>query len=114
MTIPLLRIQNQKKIDQVVELLWDEKEKAFVTKGLKDLFKVKEIKIMPRDFVPHIREYAHVIGWLLESMSMAEDVNLPFVYQKRFNLFGHDYEMVEEKDFIILKPIEELFKDELP
>ncbi len=101
---PLLRIQNSKNPTQVVELNWDDEEKMFVTRGLRDLFGAREIKISSGDLLPHLEEYAHVIGSILEAMSTAEDLHLPFGYKSPFRLGGHEYELVEEGEYTVLRP----------
>jgi hypothetical protein len=103
-TKTLLRIQNSKDLTQVVEVNWDENMETFVTKGLKDLFNVKEIKIRPGDFLTRLEDYAHVIGWLLEAMSMAKDMHLPFGYENHFTVGGRDYELIDEGDYKLLMP----------
>jgi hypothetical protein len=99
-----LRIQNQKDLSQVVEVNWDSESRAFVTKGLKDLFNVKELKIRSDDFLSRVEEYARLIGWLLEAMSQAEDLHLPFGYEGHFSFGGKQYDLVDDGDYKLLVP----------
>ncbi|MEJ5300816.1 MAG: hypothetical protein WHS38_07495 [Thermodesulforhabdaceae bacterium] len=100
----ILRIQNSKDPTQVVEVNWDEEMGTFVTKGLKDLFHVKEIKIRPGDFLTRLEDYAHVIGWLLEAMSVTEDLHVPFGYENHFSVGGREYDLIDEGDYKLLIP----------
>lgn|GEM_PF-430173 len=95
----LLRLQNQEKPDQVVELYWDGDRGRFITRGLRHLFNVKEIFITPEDFLANLQEYASVLYWLLESMSTADDLNLPFAYQDEFTLRGKTYRLLDEGNY---------------
>lgn len=103
-TNTLLRIQNSKDPTQVVEVNWDPESKFFVTKGLKDLFHIKEIRIRPEDFINRMGEYAHIIGWLLEAMSQAEDLHLPFGYESHFKVGGKEYDLIDSGDYKLLIP----------
>lgn len=100
----LLRIHNSKDPTQLVEVNWDPENKFFVTKGLKELFHIKEIRIRPEDFLSRIEEYARLIGWLLETMSQAEDLHLPFGYENHFSFGGKEYDLVDSGDYKLLLP----------
>ncbi|MCX7823630.1 MAG: hypothetical protein N2260_09360 [Syntrophobacterales bacterium] len=100
----LLRIHNSKDPTQMVEVVWDEENSFFVTKGLRDLFHIKEIRIRSDDFLSRIEEYARVIGWLLETMSQAEDLHLPFGYESHFTVGGKEYDLTDDGDYKLLTP----------
>jgi len=86
-----LQIQNSKKPEQIISLVLNEADGRFETQGLKLHFGVEEIVIERNDFLQWMEEYAQVISFLLETMSAAQDLNLPYGYQDRFEFRGQDY-----------------------
>ncbi len=105
--VQLLQIQNNKKPHQVIYLIWDKENNAFKTDGLKALFGVKEIRIAAADVLQSLNEYAFVLSFLLESMSTAEDLSLPYGYQDEFEVEGKKYKLTEEGDFRVLYSMED-------
>ncbi len=103
--VTLMRLQNQKHPDEVVEVNWDHGMGSFVTKGLKQLFDIDEIKIDAGELLGNVEEIAMVLYWLLESMSVANDLNLPFSYEDRFTLGSKTYELQKEGEYRLLKEI---------
>lgn len=100
----LLRIQNSEKPYQIVEVNWNPDNQSFETRGLWDIFHVREIKIAPKHLLSNIEEYAWVIHWLLESISTAEDLNIPFTYQPFFTIGSKSYEVHENGNYVVLAP----------
>jgi hypothetical protein len=98
----LLKIQNNKKPDQVINLVFNREQSTFETRGLSDLFRVKEIRIGTTDVLDSLPEYAMVLSYLLEAMSAAQDFNLPFMYNKEFTFQGNKYTLGEEGNYRIL------------
>jgi hypothetical protein len=102
----LLAIQNNAKPDRVVYLVFDKPTGLFRTKGLKDLFRVKEIRIEAGEVVDSLPEYAQVLSFLVETMSAAEDFGLPYTYQDEFEYEGTKFSLHEEGEYRILRRIE--------
>ncbi len=94
----LMRLQNQKKPDQVVEVNWNKKSGFFETQGLKHLFDVNEVRVNAGELLANIEEYAWVLYWLLESMSVADDLGVPFAYEEYFSVGSVGYTLKEDGD----------------
>jgi hypothetical protein len=99
----LLQIQNSKKPHQTVSVVYDKERGQFITDGLKDLFRVKEIVVDSPDVLGSLEEYAMVLSFLLESISTAQDLNLPFGYHDQFEFQGVKYSLYQEGDYRHLK-----------
>jgi len=102
----LLRIQNSSKPHQIIDLVANTEEGYFETRGLRELFGSQEIRILYQEFLL-IPEYARVISFLLETMSAAQDLNLPYSYQDLFEYEGERYSIVEDSGYRLLKKLEE-------
>ena len=102
----LLQIQNSKKPDQMIRLVMDRSNGHFETEGLKDLFGVKEIQIQTADVLESLVEYAEVLSFLLEAMSSAQELNLPFAYENEFELHGVKYTIYNKGDFRVLQRVD--------
>lgn len=98
----LLKIQNSRKPDQVVYLILDKEKGQFRTEGLKSNFGVKDIRIIERDLLSALEEYAQVLTFLLETMSEAQNLRLPYAYQDEFELNGVRYTLYDEGDHKVL------------
>lgn len=103
----LLQIQNRQKPYEIIYLIWDKKNDRFETEGLKNLFGVKEIRIESKGFLQSLERYSHVLSFLLETMSEAENYNLPYAYQNEFEFGGAKYTLYEEGDYRVLKQVGE-------
>jgi len=103
----LLRIHNQKKPDQVIQLVWNKAENRFQTQGFSDLFGVKEIVIDSQDALRSLERYAHVLSFLLETISAAEDMKLPYAFQNEFEFGSEHYTLYEHGDYRVLRQLEE-------
>jgi hypothetical protein len=103
----LLRIQNSRKPDQIIHVVLDRSNGHFETQGLRDLFGVKEIRVETMDILRSLPEYAEVLSFLFESMSTAQDLNLPFGYQNEFEFGDARYTLYDEGDYRVLKKVGE-------
>ena len=101
----LLKIQNSQKPDQITYLVWDRQVNAFVTDGVRDLYRLKEIRIDAPDVLQDLEEYAYVLSYLLETMSTAAELNLPYGYQNQFEVRGRTYSLAEEGEYRVLRPL---------
>jgi hypothetical protein len=99
----LLKIQNRDRPDQLIYLIREQATGYFVTSGLRSLFGVKEIRIATADLIEALQQYAKVLAFLLESMSRAEELNLPYGYQNQFEFEGRRYSLHEEGAYRVLK-----------
>jgi hypothetical protein len=101
----LLQIQNSHKPFEVIHLVWDQRNNSFQTEGLKELFGVKEIRIESKGLLSSLERYGHVLSFLLETMSAAEDYHLPYAYQNEFEFGNEKYTLHEKGDYRVLKQI---------
>lgn len=112
--IVLLQIQNSKKPLELIQLVWDKKRNSFETEGLKDLFGVKEIRIESKALLESLERYSHVLSFLLETMSAAEEYNLPYAYQNEFKFGNEKYTLHEEGEYRVLRTLGEEREESLP
>ncbi len=98
-----MQIQNSRKPDQVINVIMESEDAHFETSGLKGLFDVDEIWIERNDFLLSMEEYAMLLSFLLETMSEAQDLNLPYSYQENFEYRGQRYSLVRQNGHRMLK-----------
>ncbi len=103
----LLTLQNNSKPDQIVYLVLDKLNGYCKTKGLSNLFGVKEIRIESTDMVESLPEYAGVLSFLFETMSAAEELKLPYSFQNEFEYGNARYTIYDEGDYRVLKRADE-------
>jgi hypothetical protein len=102
----LLTLQNNARPNEIVYLVMDKFNGHFRTKGLKDLFGVKEIRVESSEVIAFLPEYAQVLTFLIESMSAAQDLRLPYGYQDEFTYGDTKYSLYEEGDYRVLRRID--------
>ncbi len=107
----LIRLQNQRKPDQVVEVNWNEKSGFFETQGLKSLFDVDEVRVDAGELLSNIEEYAWALYWLLESMSVADDLGIPFVYEEHFSVGSTGYTLQRDSEGYVLLSRDDIQKE---
>jgi len=105
-TTVLMKIQNSNKPDQIIYVVLDKVINQFKTEGLRSFFGVKEIHIDSGDLLKSMQEYAAVLSFLLETMSAAQDLNLPYGYQNEFSFENANYSLLDEGEYRVLKRIE--------
>jgi hypothetical protein len=98
-----LQIQNSKKPEQIISLVLDDLNDRFETQGLNVHFGVEEIRIDKTEFLQQMDEFAQVLSFLLETMSAAQDMNLPYGYQDRFDYGGRKYSLLKEDGNRVLR-----------
>jgi hypothetical protein len=98
----ILQIQNSKKPDQILDIILDEENGHFETRGLRALFGIEEIWIERMEFMEGMDEFALVISFLLETMSAAQDLNLPYGYQDKFEYKGQYYTLFRRNGHRVL------------
>jgi hypothetical protein len=99
----LLTLQNKSKPDQIVYLMVDRETGIFETQGLRDLFGMQEIRLGGEAILPGLPEYAQVLSFLFDTMSTAQDLNLPYHYQEEFTFEDTRYMLYQEGDHRVLK-----------
>lgn len=99
----LMTIQNSKKPEQTLYLVFQPLNAHFVTQGLKRLFGLKEIWIESSDVLNSMQDIAQLLSFLLETMSAAQDLNLPYHYENEFEHEGVRYTLYEKGDHRLLK-----------
>jgi len=101
----LLTIQNNKNPDQGIFLVIDESREHLITQGLQALFGLKEIRMATQDVVQSLHEYAQVLSFILETISTAEELGLPYSYQNEFQFGDAAYTLYEEGGHRFLKKL---------
>ncbi|MCU0589687.1 MAG: hypothetical protein MUF52_16250 [Syntrophobacteraceae bacterium] len=110
MTVPaeqdvLMTIQNSKKPNQVIYVVRDDMGGWFRTQGLKSQFGVSEIRMSVEDLIHSIQEFGEVLSFLFESMSAAQDLNLPFAYENEFDFHNQHFTLYADGDHRVLKRV---------
>ena len=98
-----LSIQNNRKPEQIVQFVRVGADGPFETEGLRALFGVSEIRVEARDVFQSFEEVAGVLSFLLDTMSEAQDLNLPFGYAMEFQLNGRVYRLDEQEGHRVLR-----------
>ena len=104
---PLLTIRNSRRPEQVIDLLPEAGGGAFVTRGLMPLFHVPEVRIEAAELGAALPDYAQVLAFLLETMSMAEDMGLPYAYQRDFEHGGARWRLERKGEAYTLRRVAE-------
>ena len=97
-----LQIQNSKKPDQIISLIMSDSEDHFETSGLKGFFDLDEIWIERDEFFLSMEEYAMLLSHLLETMSEAQELNLPYRYMEDFEIKGKRYSLTRQDGHRVL------------
>jgi hypothetical protein len=74
----------------------------FQTRGLRELFGLEEIRIERTEFLLSLEEYATLLSFLFETISAAEDFNLPYGYMEEFQYKGHWYSLTGQNGYRVL------------
>lgn len=98
-----LQIQNSRKPDQIISVIMEDLDAHFETMGLKGLFDLDEIWIERNDFLLSMEEYAMLLSFLLETMSEAQALNLPYSYMDNFEYRGRRYSLTKQNGHRVLK-----------
>ena len=101
----LLTIENKKNPEQVIYLIIDDSRKHLKTQGLQRFFGLKEIRLDTQVALESIHEYAAVLSYILDTISTARDLNLPYRYQDEFTLGDVRYTLYEEGEYRSLKKV---------
>lgn len=101
----LMTIQNSKKPNQVIYVIRDAAINGFRTEGLKQLFGVAEISVGFQEMMQAVPEYGEVLSFLFETMSAAQDLNLPYAYENEFNFRDGRYTLYAEGDYRALRRV---------
>jgi hypothetical protein len=101
----LLSIENNRNPGQVIYLVIDDSRKHLETQGLQRFFGLKEIRLDTQVVLESIHEYAAVLSYILDTISTARDLNLPYRYQDEFTVGGVSYTLYEEGEYRSLKKI---------
>jgi hypothetical protein len=98
-----LQIQNSKKPEQIINVIMSHTDAHFETRGLRGLFDLDEIWIDRNEFLVSIEEYSMLLSFLLETMSAAQDLNLPYSYTEDFDYNGRRYSLTKRNGYRVLK-----------
>ncbi|MGC9965423.1 MAG: hypothetical protein ABSE08_08455 [Syntrophobacteraceae bacterium] len=97
-----LQIQNSKKPDQIISVIMSDSQARFETRGLRGFFGLDEIWIERTEFLLSMEEYATLLSFLLETMSAAQDLNLPYSYMDNFEYKGRRYSLIRQNGYRVL------------
>jgi len=98
-----LTLQNNRKPEQVIRFILVRSNGHFETEGLDAHFGVDEIRVESNDIFQSMDEFTEVLSFLFETMSEAQDLNLPYSYADEFEVHGTRYTLHKEGDFRVLK-----------
>jgi len=98
----LMTIQNSKRPDQLIYVVRDHATGGFRTEGLKGFFGVKEIRIEFQEMMQFVPEFGEVLSFLLETMSAAKELNLPYAYENEFNYRNFHFTLHADGDYRVL------------
>ena len=101
----LLSIRNNKKPEQLIYLVLDDSHEHLETQGLQNFFGVKEIRLDTKDVLDSIEEYAALLSFILQSISTAGELGLPYAYQNQFDFGGARYSLYDAGEHRILKKL---------
>jgi hypothetical protein len=99
----LLSIQNTKNPAQGILLVIDESRKYLETQGLRTLFGLKEIRLNTQVVLEDLHQYAQVLTFILDTITTADELGLPYSYQNEFQFDDVDYTLYEEGEYRSLK-----------
>ncbi len=102
----LLSIQNTRNPAQGIFLVIDESRKHLQTQGLMDHFGLKEIRLDTQDVLEDLHQYAQVLTFILDTITTAGDLGLPYRYQNEFQYGDTNYTLFEEGEYRALKKAE--------
>ena len=105
-TTVILKIQNSNRPDQIIHVVLDKTTSQCKTEGLRGYFGVKEIIIEPGELLRALPDFAEVFAFLLETMSAAQDLQLPYGYQNEFNYGNMNYSLLDEGDYRRLRRLD--------
>jgi hypothetical protein len=101
----LLTIENNRNPEQVIYLVIDDSREHLETQGLQRFFGLKEIRLDTQEVLESLHEYAAVLSHILDTISTARDLNLPYRYQDQFKLGDSSYTLYEEGEYRSLKKV---------
>jgi hypothetical protein len=101
----LLSIENNRNPEQVIYLVIDDSREHLHTQGLQRFFGLKEIRLDTQDVVESIHEYAAVLSYILDTISTARDLNLPYRYENEFKVGDTGYTLYEEGEYRSLRKV---------
>ncbi|HQN18068.1 MAG TPA: hypothetical protein PKV86_02965 [Syntrophobacteraceae bacterium] len=102
----LLTIENNQNPEETLYLVIDESREHIQTQGLRSLFGLKEIRLETHDVLDSLQEYAAVLSYILDTISTARDLNLPYRYEDEFTLGNTSYTLYEEGEYRLLKKVD--------
>lgn len=102
----LMTLQNSKKPELIIQVVRDEPNGCYETRGLKRFFGVEEIRVKDTELAMAVPEYAQVLSFLLETMSAARDLGLPYVYQDIFEFENTRYSLYGQEGYRLLSKVE--------
>jgi hypothetical protein len=103
--VVLMTIQSSKKPNHVIHVIRDTAIEGFRTQGLRQFFGVAEISVGFQEMMQAVPEYGEVLSFLFETMSAAQDLNLPYAYENEFSYRDNRYTLYAEGDYRVLRRV---------
>ena len=100
--VVIATIGNQKNPAQVVEIVHLPEKGIFITRGVADHFRIKDIAVPQDLMLAEIHEMTGVLSYLLERIATAADLNLPFRYDPEFEVGDSRYNLQESGAYMLL------------
>ena len=96
-------ISNRDKPEQEVAIKYLRRESAFVTSGMKTYFGMKEILVPVHLVAIDIQLVGTILSAILEKISHAHEMDVPFHYVPGFEVMGKVYHITEYGEFMKLE-----------
>jgi hypothetical protein len=101
----LMTLQNSRKPELIIHVVRNVPNACFETRGLKRLFGVEEIRVNQTEMAVAMPDYAQVLSFLVETMSAARDLGLPYVYQDLFEFADTKYSLYGGAGYRLLSKV---------
>ena len=93
-------ISNRDNPEQEVAIKYLRRESAFVTSGMKTCFGMKEILVPVHLVAIDFQLVGTILSVILEMISHAREMNVPFHYAPSFEVMGKVYSITEYGEFM--------------
>ena len=101
----VMTVQNNRNPGEVIFLVMDDSRQHLETQGLQRFFGLAEIRLDPQITMEALQEYAAVLSHILDTISTARDLNLPYRYQDEFTLGKTSYTFHQDGDYRVLRKV---------
>jgi len=96
-------IENRNNPTQVVKIRYVKAENAFVTSGIQEHFRQRELMIPAHLVVANLQLIGAIVSAILERLSIAHETQVQFQYAASFQALGKMYTLTEYEEFMKLE-----------